>query len=135
MFADEIWNNVDVAGPQSEINRLKKLCRLPDIQKPTDDVVVDFSNLMPGSSWDTVYYTWNLVTHGPHEPGEFSFGFDCSSRAPVEIFERLAEKFPRLSFYCKCIASMDEFMASGWFNGPPGSEEFTFEDVPADYWD
>ena len=61
-------------------------------------------------------------------------GSDCPGEAPVEIFERLAEGFPSLSFSCDCIGSMDEFMASGLFNGPPGSEGFTFEAVPADYW-
>ena len=134
MYAEEVWNSVSVGGPQSEIDRLKELCRLPDIQEPTDEVVVDFSELMPDSGWSGEYYTWNCVTHGPHERGSFSFGFDSPGGAPVEIFERLAEEFPSLSFYCNCIASRDEFMASGWFNGPPGSEEFTFQDVPADYW-
>lgn len=134
MHAQEIWNNVDVYGPQSEIDRLKELCRLPDMQVPTDGVVVDFSKLMSNSGWGLEFYTWNLNTYGPHKQGEFSFGFDSPDRAPVEIFERLAGEFPSLSFSCSCIASMDEFMASGWFNGPPGSEEFTFQDVPADYW-
>ena len=134
MYAEEVWSSVSVRGPQSEIDRLKKLCCLPDIQAPTKKVVVDFADLIPTSSWGIEYYTWNRGTHGPHKPGEFSFGFDCSGEAPVEIFERLAEEFPSLSFSCDCIGSMDEFMASGWFNGPPGSEEFTFQNVPADYW-
>ena len=134
MDADEVWNSVRVCGPQSEIERLKRLCHLPDMQAPTKGVVADFSELMPHSCWGREYYSWNGVTHSPYEPDIFSFGFDCGGEAPVEIFERLAEEFPSLSFACSCIGSMDEFMASGWFNGPSGSEEFTFQDVPADYW-
>lgn len=134
MYSNEVWNTVSADGPQSEIDRMKALCSLPNIQVPTSDAVVDFSALMPDSGWGGEYYTWNRVTYGPHKPGEFRFGFDSQGCAPVEIFEALAKEFPSLSFRCSCIGSMDEFMAFGCFNGPPGSEEFTYEDVPADHW-
>ena len=133
MHAEETWNSVSVSGPQSEIDRLKRLCHLPDMQVPTEDVVVDFTDLMPDSGWGECY-SWNGVEYGPHEPDSFSFGFDCAGSAPVKIFERLAEEFPALSFYCSSHASRDEFMASGYFNAGSESKEFTFEEVPKGFW-
>lgn len=135
MYADEVWNSICVYGPQPEIDRLKKLCVIRDVTGPTDEPVVDFTALMPESCFGQPYGTWNLISRGPHEFGSFDFGFDNPGECPVEIFERLAEEFPSLAFYCSCMASMDEFMASGWFNGPPGSEKFDYHDVPQDYWE
>ena len=132
MFASDVWNTVWVEGPQEEIDRMRKLCCLPEIQRPTDDPVVDFTEL-PQSGGDGQFWTYNRETHGPHEPGTFSFCFDCGGDAPVEIFEALAAEFPTLKFEVSCISSMDEFMASGSYNDPDG-HEFKYEEVPADYW-
>lgn len=133
MFAYDVWNSVYVEGPHAEIVRMRKLCCLPEIQIPTEEPVVDFSELMPHSSAGDQYWSYNLVTHGPHEPGTFSFGFDCNGDAPVEIFEALADEFQTLRFNVSCISSMDEFMASGSYNYPDNND-FKYEEVPADYW-
>lgn len=135
MRAEEVWNGVLVYGPQSEIERLIKLCHLWTNQVPTDKAVADFGELMmPGSSWSCEYFTWNGVTHGPHKPGEFSFCFDSDGGAPEDIFKRLAEEFPTLEFRCSSIGSQDEFMAEGTFHGASGRQGFTYQRVPADYW-
>ena len=134
MYADEIWISIDVNGPQPEIGRLRKLCAIIDVDGRTDDIVVDFSALMPDSVLGGPYWTWNAVRRGPHKPGKLDFGFDISGWCPEEIFECLAAQFPTLAFYCHCIGSMDEFMASGRYNGPPGSSKFEYSDVPQDYW-
>lgn len=133
MFAYDVWNTVYVEGPQVEIDRMRKLCCLPEMQTPTYDPVVDFTELMPHSHAGGQYWSYNLVTHGPHESGTFSFGFDCDGDAPVEIFEALAAEFPTLKFRVSCISGTDEFMANGSYNDPHG-DEFKYEDVPADYW-
>lgn len=41
------------------------------------------------------------------------------------IFEALADCFPELAFDSDCIAAQDEFMRFGWFNPPPGGEQFS----------
>ena len=132
MFASDVWNTVYVEGPQEEIVRMRKLCCLPKIQIPTNDPVVDFTDL-PGSHPGGQYWTYNLVTHGPHDPGTFSFCFDCDGDAPVEIFEALADEFPTLKFKVSCISSTDEFLASGSYNYP-NDDGFKYEAVPENYW-
>lgn len=133
MFTLDVWNTVYVKGPQAEIVRMREVCRLPEIQKPTYEPVVDFTDLESNFDLGGQYVSYNLVTHGPHEPGTFSFCFDCNGDAPVEIFEALANEFPTLVFKVHCISSTDEFMASGSYNGPDG-DEFKFEEVPDNYW-
>jgi hypothetical protein len=135
MYADEIWVAINLYGPQSEIDRLREICAIIDIDGSTDDPVVDFRALMRGSMFGEQYWTWNLVSRGPHEPCTLDFGFDAYARCPEEIFECLAAEFPTLAFHCRCIASMDEFMAEGWYNGPVGSPNFDYRSVPDDYWE
>jgi hypothetical protein len=135
MHSDEIWVSIDVYGPQPEIDRLRELCAIIDIDGHTNDPVVDFRTLIPDSMFGAQYWTWNLVSRGPHEPCTLDFGFDAYGRCPEEIFECLAAEFPTLAFHCSCIASMDEFMAEGWYNGPVGSPKFHYRDVPDDYWE
>lgn len=122
MHAEEVWVTIDVYGPQSEIDRLRELCAIIDIDRYTDDPVVDFNTLMPDSSFGRQYWTSNLVSRGPHKPCTLDFGFDLHGRCPEEIFECLAVEFPTLAFHCSCIAGMDEFMADGWHNGPAQPE-------------
>ena len=135
MCANETWINIEVYGPQSEINRLKTLCKKTDVRSFTDEFVIDFTALMPNSNLGQQYWSWNMLKRGHCKPGSFDFGFDAPGGCPIEIFESLALEFPTLSFYCSCIASGDEFMASGWFNGPPDSPVFEFFEVPPDYWE
>jgi hypothetical protein len=53
----------------------------------------------------------------------------------VQTFEQLAARFPRLAFDCTCIEALAEFMGYGWFNAPPGGEQFRQDfHVPEDYW-
>lgn len=134
MFASEIWVSISIAGPQPEIDRLRRLCAIADEAGYTDDPVVNFETLMPDSPFGGPYWTWNCVTGGPHAPNTFAFGFDTSGYCPEEIFECLALEFPALVFDCDCIGSMDEFMASGSYNGPSGSSKFEYSEVPPDYW-
>jgi hypothetical protein len=43
--------------------------------------------------------------------------------------------FPTLAFCCECIADDDASMGHGWFNPPPGGEEFRDAyAVPKGYW-
>lgn len=134
MFLYDVWNSVCVEGSQDEIVRMRNLCCLQEMQVPTNDAVVDFTELMPDSYRGAPYGTYNRFIHGPHQPGTFSFCFDCGGdEAPVEIFEALANEFPTLKFDVHCISSTDEFMASGSYNYPDGNE-FKYEEVPEDYW-
>jgi hypothetical protein len=135
MHANEIWVSVEVYGPQPEIDRLVKLCDIIDADGCSYGCVVDFTELMPGSIFGQAFGTWNGVTRGPHEPCTLDFGFDVPRECPEAVFKALAAEFPSLAFYCSCIADMDEFMAEGWYNGPPGSPAFSYRDVPHDYWE
>lgn len=144
----DVWNNVTVYGPASEIDRFKRLCIDPaenvfrsgqsgwngcqcTISVPSEDESEDFPDL-PGSYSE---YVWNFQQFTSDSNTEYSFSFDRFTGFPIVLFERLAKRFPQLSFYCTCIESLDEFMGYGWFNGPPDGEEFREDyEVPADHW-
>lgn len=123
MFADDIWVIVYVCGPEDEINRMKKLCKLPDIQHVTDDPVVDFTNLANGTVGGE-YFTWNYAELGPHEEGSHTFQFDTSGKVPRDIFEALAREFPTLEFEVDCQGSLGEFAICGRYNHPNLPDEF-----------
>ncbi|KZX52700.1 hypothetical protein A3711_07235 [Erythrobacter sp. HI00D59] len=145
----EVWNNVTVYGPASEVERFRKNC-----VKPAED---DYRNHQSG--WDGCECILSLPSLGNSEGEgvsfetreecvsnfqqftsdsrtEYSFSFDTGYGFPEGYFEELASRFPRLAFECDCIESLDEFMGFGWFNAPPGGENFRQDyDVPRGYWD
>lgn len=141
----DVWNNVTVCGPASEINRFKRLCIDPaetvfrsgqsgwdgcecSISVPSEDERLDSLDRYSE-------YVWNFQQFTRESAAEYSFSFDTFTGFPITLFERLAKRFPQLSFYCSCIESMDEFMGYGWFNGPPDGEEFREDyEVPPDHW-
>jgi hypothetical protein len=148
-IALEVWNSIDVIGPQAEIDRFKALCirwivedEHYEYDKPI--LTIDFDRIIPMPShgdvgqwerWGTSCEPFNVREHGKFELGFYTILFDTGRNVPTPVYERLAELFPRLAFDCDSIGSQDEFMAYGWFNGPPGGEHFGYYEVPADYWD
>ena len=144
----EVWNNVTIYGPSQDIGRFQRACLEPEEQvyrdgqsgwdgcgctlslPPTNDV-----RRVQRSSGEYLDYVWNFQQFKPASTVEYSFSFDSDHGFPVQTFERLASRFPRLAFDCTCIESMDEFMGYGWFNAPLGGEEFRQDfHVPANYW-
>ena len=126
IMTDEMWNSVGVYGPHPEIERFKRECLSLD---PTDDVDPGSPGFDEGRVvWieaDTISEdTWNFRERKKQEPGAYMFAFDTVARFPTALFERLAEMFPSLAFHCECIADNDSSMGFGWFNPPPGGEEF-----------
>jgi hypothetical protein len=128
-----MWNSVDIYGPQADIDRFKRLCIVPGPANDWEDnkVSIDFSRA------DADYvYAWNFRELRPHEHGMFSFAFDTVASFPIYTFESLGELFPTLAFDCECIADDDRSMGYGWFNTPPGGDDFyDGYDVPEGYWD
>lgn len=141
----DVWNNVTVYGPPTEISRFKRLCIdatetvFRSGQSGWDGcectISVPSEDERPDSLDRHSEYVWNFQQFTRESAAEYSFSFDTFTGFPIELFERLAKRFPQLSFYCSCIESMDEFMGYGWFNGPPDGEEFREDyEVPADHW-
>ena len=143
----EVWGGVIVFGPQSEIDRFHDLCLVPDPRKVADD-----DEYVARNDWifcgppdpdpvkqvhEHLYRyteTWNFYLRDD-TLGKFSFSFDTSQLFPKKWFELLAEMFPKLKFYCNCIADDDNFMGEGWFNPPLGGEPFRQDlQVPGNYW-
>lgn len=144
----EVWNNVTIYGPQADIQRFKRSCLKPDEQILRDGqsgwdgcnctisapplATADGGRSSAGGYHEHV---WNFQQFTSDSTVEYSFSFDTDGGFPKELFEELAERFPRLAFDCSCIEALDEFMGYGWFNAPPGGEEFYQEfNVPKDYW-
>jgi len=125
MFADSIWVTVCAVGPADEIERMKVLCKLPDIQCETNKAVVDFTELADGAVGGE-YFTWNYAEIGPHEPGFHMFQFDTGGDVPRDIFEALAKEFPELQFDVSCQGSLEEFAAEGRYN---------YSDLPDEIWE
>jgi len=146
MSVEEVWNSVEVYGPQADIDRFKTLCIVPappeERHKRSHAIV--FSKVIPPQTdpnnlGQPIYYAWDLPSNfraeEEQELGSYGFAFDTPTDFPTPVFERLAEMFPSLAFHCECISGDDEFMGFGWFNAPEGGESFDFYEVPADYWD
>jgi hypothetical protein len=147
MLADEIWISVAVFGRQTDIDRFKLAIRVPVpvAAGPEYDRAAEVKHKLTALAnsgglgpdlhqpWDLLLDTWNFKEL-ESAPGTYTFGFDTRVSFPVEDLEGLARMFPTLAFSCECIASDDDFMGYGWFNGPAGGEAFDFYDVPADYW-
>jgi hypothetical protein len=58
------------------------------------------------------------------------------SSFPIYTFESLTKLFPKLVFDCECIADDDRSMGYGWFNTPPGGDDFCDDyEVPEGYWE
>lgn len=133
VICDEMWISVDIYGPQSEIDRFKRLCI---VEGPANDWEsnthsIDFSRANAADC-----YGWNFRELGSDERGVYSFAFDTAARFPTETFESFTKLFPTLAFDCECIADDDRSMGYGWFNTPPGGEDFEDDyDVPEGYWD
>ncbi|CAM3274480.1 hypothetical protein SPAN111604_14330 [Sphingomonas antarctica] len=143
----DVWNSVTVYGPALEIDRFKRLCIAPSEtvfrsgQSGWEGCACTIS--VPSArtkdpSRSPSYYSdevWNFQQFTRTSEVEYSFSFDTDGEFPVILFECLAASLPKLSFDCRCIASLDEFMGFGWFNGPPGSQDFRQDyEVPEDYW-
>ena len=131
-MCDEMWNSVDIYGPQREIERFKRLCIVPGPINDWEDneLAIDLTRI-PGYGRDA----WNFRELGPHEPGMYSFAFDTVASFPSDEFEELARLFPNLAFDCECIADDDRSMGYGWFNTPPGGKDFCDDyNVPRGYW-
>ena len=144
----DVWNNVTIYGPQIEIERFRSQCL-----NPMETVIRDGQ-----SGWDGCWCSIDVPTsastsaepepvrrHGQEvlnfqqfsqdSPVEFSFSFDTDGEFPTHLFEDLADHFPLLAFDCHCIEEGDAFLGYGWYNAPPGGEEFSQGfSVPPDYW-
>ena len=137
----EVWISLDVYGPQSEIERFRKLCLAPALNGANVKSALDIVRVAremaqnepdpAASEWRGE--AWNLREDAQASPGSFGCGFDMTE-FHEELFHCLARVFPALAFYCNCIGSDDEFMGYGWFNGPATGKAFAYFDVPEDYW-
>lgn len=131
-MCDEMWNSVDIYGSQAEIERFKRLCVVPGPINDWEDneLAIDLMRI-PGHGCSA----WNFRELGRPESGKYSFAFDTVASFPSAEFEELARLFPRLAFDCECIADDDRSMGYGWFNTPPGGEDFYDDyEVPKNYW-
>ncbi|MBN8816543.1 MAG: hypothetical protein J0J06_13975 [Sphingomonas sp.] len=129
-ICDEMWNSVDIYGPQGEIDRFKRLFigPAPAGNRSRSTMAFKLEDL-------SAEYAWNFRELGPHEHGMYSFAFDTLANFPDYAFEELTGIFPRLHFDCECIADDDHRMGYGWFNTPPGGQDFRDDyNVPEDYW-
>jgi len=137
----EVWISLDVYGPQSEIERFRKLCLAPalhgaNVKGALDIIRVARECADSGTESNTIAQcgeAWNLREDAQASPGSFGCGFDMTE-FHEELFHCLARVFPALAFYCNCIGSDDELMGHGWFNGPATGKAFAYLDVPEDYW-
>jgi hypothetical protein len=133
LIRDEMWNSVDIYGPQVDIDCFKHLFI---VQGPANDwednkLAIDLARI-PGDCSDA----WNFREFGPHERGVYSMAFDTAGSFPTDSLESLAQLFPKLAFDCECIADDDRSMGYGWFNTPPGGEDFRDDfEVPEGYWE
>ncbi|MFI8667240.1 hypothetical protein ACIGGE_12460 [Qipengyuania sp. NPDC077410] len=137
----EVWIGLDVYGPQSEIERFRKICLAPARYGANVKGVLDIvrvareyaPNERSSSAITLCGEAWNLREEAQKHSGTFGFKFDMAE-FHEELFESLVRAFPALAFYCGCIGSGDEFMGYGWFNGPATGNAFGYFDVPEDYW-
>lgn len=130
VMCDEMWNSVDIYGPQSDVDRFKRRFIVPARRgnRGRSTLEIDF-DCFGGDE------NWNFRDLGPHEHGMYSFAFDTLANFPTYAFECLAGMFPRLHFDCECIADDDHRMGYGWFNTPPGGQDFRDHyDVPEGFW-
>ena len=144
----DVWNNVTVYGPETDIELFKNVCLEPDEQVFRDGqsgwdgcTCTISAPPSPGAECERSSacgyseYVWNFQQFNSRSCVEYSFSFDTDGEFPERLFERLAESFPRLAFDCTCIEALDDFMGYGWFNAPPGGEKFRQDfAVPEDYW-
>ena len=144
----ERWNKVTVYGPPSDIKKFRRLCLDPS--DPTFrtrqfswegcDCTISVPPLPRGeissdNSKRNSLYVGNFQQFTSTSDREYSFSFDTDHSFPEEIFELIAKQFPSLAFDCGCIESTDKMMGYGWFNKPPGGEDFRQDyDVPKRYW-
>jgi hypothetical protein len=93
-----MWNSVDIYGPQSEIDRFKRLFIVPgpanDWEDNTQSIDFDRGDIYP-------CYAWNFRELGKHEHGVYSFAFDTVSSFPINTFGDLVDLFPKLAFDCE----------------------------------
>lgn len=130
VICDEMWNSVDIYGPQSDIDRFKRrfIVPAPAGNRSRSTLAFKLEDLSGDGAW-------NFRDLRPHEPGMYSFAFDTLANFPTYAFERLTRMFPKLHFDCECIADDDHRMGYGWFNTPPGGQDFRDDyDVPEGYW-
>lgn len=133
VISDEMWNSVDIYGLQDEIDRFKRLCI---VEGPANDWESNTHSIDFSQAGADYVDAWNFRELGTQERGMYSFAFDTGWHFPTDTFESLATLFPKLAFDCACIADDDRSMGYGWFNTPPGGENFQDNyDVPEGYWD
>jgi len=146
MICDEMWNSVTLYGRQAEIDRFKELfIDVPD--DDGDETLLAFDAILPIARAESLelfgkvarcagFQTWNFRDSIEQILGTYYFAFDTGNRFPVPVFNYLAILFPELAFDCYCIADNDSSMGFGWFNPPPGGEDFCDEhSVPVDHWE
>ena len=137
LIRDEMWNSIDVFGPQTDIDRFKRLCLSV---RPTDNVIESSRGFDPHhvvwiETATCTEATWNFREPREQDLGHYSFNFDTHTNFPTAVFKDLAVLFPMLAFDCECIADNDSSMGYGWFNPPPGGEDFhDYYEVPEGYW-
>ena len=121
----EVWVSLDVYGPQSEIERFRKLCLAPALRganvKGALDIVRVVRDLADSEPTSTAIAwfgeAWNLREDAQESTGSFGCGFDMTE-FHEELFHCLAREFPALAFHCGCIGSDNEFM--GYASLVPG---------------
>lgn len=155
MFEDAKWNNVTIYGPQADIDRFRDMCIVPPSPDDADgkpditfDHVIASAKAHAAASAAAADHRlaidivanagsdpWNLRVTAHEQPGVYDFAFDTIARFPIPVFQHLARLFPALLFECDCIPDDDSSMGFGWFNTPPGGEDFRDDyPVPENYW-
>lgn len=130
VICDEMWNSVDIYGPQSDIILFKRLfiVSAPADRRSRSKLAFKLDYLSGDNAW-------NFREFRANENDMYSFAFDTVANFPTYDFERLVEMFPKLHFDCECIADDDHRMGYGWFNTPPGGQDFyDHYDVPKGFW-
>lgn len=91
------------------------------------------------------WYDWNIAKWGTKwgaysveiidaEPGQFTFKFDTAWSFPAPIFEALVERYPALTFDCRCFDEGWNFAGSGQL-GAVVSVPFTIGDATSEIYE
>lgn len=125
----ESWNSVDAYGPQVDLDRLKALCI---VTGANGERTIAFERVLANPDDNRVD---NFRDRKQQRVGEWAFAFDTRWCFPSDVLSELARRFPSISFHCDAIHYMDAWCGYGWFNPPPGGEEFSDRfKVPKRYW-
>ncbi|CUW41907.1 conserved protein of unknown function (plasmid) [Magnetospirillum sp. XM-1] len=81
-------------------------------------------------SWGTKWSSYDYSETDPAEAGpRFEFRFNTAWYFPIPIFEKLADRWPKIAFEIDCYDEGDTFEGTGWFNGSADDPPFALYDA------